>query len=87
MLRTAHSLRDAAQLYRHWSVQERSGRDISSEHQALLNVVLAHDAYAAAELVVEHLRGTTDILLKQQVDGSPTTESADAGAVPTASKN
>lgn len=77
LLAVATSLRDSAELYRRWSVPlGREGRDIAAEHRAMLDAVLAHDADAAAAVLVEHIRHTTDVLLDQD---SGTTEDESPG--------
>jgi DNA-binding GntR family transcriptional regulator len=66
LLGLAASLRDAAELYRRWSVplgHER--RDVAGEHRGLLDAVLAHDADAAADLLEQHIRHTTAVLTEQ----------------------
>ena len=61
----ASSLRDAAELYRRWSLPLGNGadRDVSSEHDELLEAVLARDADRAIESLTNHITLTTHILL------------------------
>ena len=66
LLAIAGSLRDAAELYRRWSVAlARSGRDIAAEHRAILDAILAHDAGKATAALATHIQNTTDVLLDQ----------------------
>lgn len=66
LLAIAGSLRDAAELYRQWSVAlARSDRDIAAEHRAILDAVLAHDAGEATAALTTHIQNTTNILLDQ----------------------
>jgi len=61
----ASTLRDAAELYRHWSRQAEgpsSTRDIDAEHRALAEAVLARDANKAVGLLEAHLRTTAETL-------------------------
>ena len=62
----ASSLREAAELYRRWSLPlggDAVGRDVPGEHEALLDAVLARDAERAVELLTAHLTTTTRHLL------------------------
>jgi DNA-binding GntR family transcriptional regulator len=64
----ASTLRDAAELYRHWSRQAEgttSVRDIGAEHRELVNAVLARDADEAVRLLEQHLRITAEVLMKR----------------------
>ncbi len=76
LLSTAVSLRDSAELYQRLSVPEdHSHRDIPTEHRAILNAALAHDADTAAELLRSHIQRTTDILLHtgfESIKSTPT---------------
>lgn len=66
LLAIAESLRDAAELYRRWSVPLAHGRrDIAGEHRAILDAVLAHDADAARLALGAHIRATANLLLDQ----------------------
>lgn len=84
---TAIELRDAAELYRHWSwqaaVAESSGhRDVAAEHGALVDAVLQRDAGRAVELLHEHLTTTTRLLVvanQRTSDGDPSTGAAPGG--------
>ena len=75
LLAIAESLRDAAELYRRWSVPlAHADRDIAGEHRTILHAVLAHDADAATAALAAHIQATTNVLLGE----------ADAGATDTA---
>ena len=64
LLAIAESLRDAAELYRRWSVPLANvHRDIAGEHRAILDAVLAHDADAATAALATHIQATTNVLL------------------------
>jgi DNA-binding GntR family transcriptional regulator len=65
----ACTLRDAAELYRHWSMQaETSERDIDAEHRRLADSVLARDADQASALLEQHLRTTARLLIDRDSD-------------------
>lgn len=57
MLTVAESLRDAAELYRQWSVP------LAGEHRAILEAVLARDVDAASAALATHIEATTKVLL------------------------
>lgn len=62
----ASTLRDAAELYRHWSRQAEGAtavRDIEAEHRLLVDAVLARDANEAVRLLEQHLRVTAEMLI------------------------
>lgn len=64
MLTIAESLRDAAELYRQWSVPlGHAHRDIAGEHRAILEAVLARDVDAASAALATHIEATTKVLL------------------------
>ena len=66
LLAIAESLRDAAELYRRWSVPlAHVRRDIAGEHRAILDAVLAHDVGAATAALAAHIHATTNVLLAQ----------------------
>ena len=66
LLGIAESLRDAAELYRRWSVPlANTHRDFAGEHRAILNAVLMHDAAAAIAALAAHIQATTNVLLDQ----------------------
>ena len=66
LLAIAESLRDAAELYRTWSVPlAQARRDIAGEHRAILDAVLAHDVGAATAALAAHIHATTNVLLAQ----------------------
>ncbi|MFE2716512.1 GntR family transcriptional regulator [Streptomyces mirabilis] len=56
---------DAAEIYRRWTMpaQQREERDIHGEHTAIVNAAMSRDADLAAQLLEQHLRQTTEILL------------------------
>lgn len=66
----ALALRDSAELYRRWSVPigHDHARDVSSEHEALLDAALARDADGATAVLTEHLRRTARVLLDVAAD-------------------
>jgi DNA-binding GntR family transcriptional regulator len=60
----ASSLRDAAELYRHWSKHAESpARDVDAEHGAIVEAVLARNAELATHLLEQHLRTTAGLVL------------------------
>ena len=59
----ASSLRDAAELYRHWSRHEDSTRDTDAEHRGIVDAVLARDADLATRLLEQHLQTTARLLI------------------------
>ena len=66
LLAIAESLRDAAELYRQWSVpMAQANCDIAGEHRTLLDAVLAHDTDIATAALAAHIQTTTNILLEQ----------------------
>jgi DNA-binding GntR family transcriptional regulator len=76
LLAVADSLRDAAELYRQWSVPlAHTQRDIAGEHRAILDAVLARDVDAASAALAAHIHATTNVLLDHadaRVDDSAT---------------
>ncbi|MFD0019908.1 GntR family transcriptional regulator [Streptomyces sp. NPDC058382] len=64
LLAAALSLRDAATLYRRWSlpVGHDTERDVAGEHQAIVDAVLDRDADTAAELLARHIDRTSQAL-------------------------
>jgi DNA-binding GntR family transcriptional regulator len=60
----ALSLRDAAELYRRWSlpIGHDDNRDVQGEHRALVSAALRGDSTEAVRLLEEHLRRTTRAL-------------------------
>ncbi len=63
----ATNLRASAELYRQWSVSLHHGagaRDISGEHQHMMEAALARDTETAVRLLNEHIQRTTDLLLE-----------------------
>jgi DNA-binding GntR family transcriptional regulator len=66
----ASTLRNAAELYRHWSRQAESAtsvRDIGDEHRRLVEAVLARDAHEAVRLLELHLRKTAETLIDRDI--------------------
>ncbi|MFD7790209.1 GntR family transcriptional regulator [Streptomyces sp. NPDC059759] len=61
LLAVALSLRDAATLYRRWSVPvgHDYDRDVAGEHRALTDAVVARDASTASRLLAEHIDRTS----------------------------
>jgi DNA-binding GntR family transcriptional regulator len=75
----ARSLRDSAELYRQWSLPLGNGaeRDISSEHDELLEAVLVRDADRAVESLPTHITRTSNMLLDTYAAAStPTSRDA-----------
>lgn len=64
LLNMALSLRDAAELYRRWSlpIGHDGDRDVQGEHRALMGAALRGDPIEAVRLLEEHLRRTTRAL-------------------------
>jgi DNA-binding GntR family transcriptional regulator len=61
---------EQAERYRRFSVPlDDHDRNIQAEHKRLMEAVLAHDADLAAQLIANHLRATTEILLEASVAG------------------
>lgn len=60
---TATALRDASELYRHWSAQSKNPRDTNAEHKSLADAVLARDTERAVSLLEQHLRHTARLLI------------------------
>ncbi len=66
----ASTLRNAAELYRHWSRQAESAtsvRDIGDEHRHLVEAVLARDADESVRLLELHLRKTAETLINRDI--------------------
>jgi len=60
----AASLRAAAEVYRRWSMPlEKEPRNVSDEHQELVDLALARKPEAAAEALARHLNLTREIIL------------------------
>lgn len=79
----AISLRDAAALYRRWSlpVGHDYERDVAGEHQALLDAVLARDPSAAAKVLRRHIERTSDAMraIADGQDDGPVPQAAPRG--------
>jgi DNA-binding GntR family transcriptional regulator len=50
----------ATELYRRWSLPHDARRDLPGEHAALMTAALARDVPTATELLLAHMRRTTD---------------------------
>ena len=71
-----NTLSDLTQLYNRWatSATNWSGRDLSAEHQAILDAALARDAETTSRLLSEHYHGTLEAITKLGVEvGLPAT--------------
>jgi len=77
LTRVATQLRASAELYRRWSVPigEGAKRDAASEHQKILEAVIARDVDLAVTLLDEHIALTTRLVL----ESDPGNESPDRG--------
>jgi DNA-binding GntR family transcriptional regulator len=63
ILSIAQRLRESAELYRRWSVNEPDAdRDIAGEHEGILRAVLARDVDLATERLAVHIRLTDEML-------------------------
>jgi len=72
LMAVALSLRDAAELYRRWSVPlSGNQRDIVGEHRALRDSCLARDERSAVRLLVDHITSTTRLLQSSREAGLP----------------
>ncbi|MEE4596713.1 FCD domain-containing protein [Streptomyces sp. DSM 41524] len=67
-------LRTASELARRWSAHRNPDRDGIDEHRRLEEAAVARDADTAAEVLVQHLTRTADVLT-----GSPSNEPAGEG--------
>lgn len=66
----AESLRAAAEVYRRWSMPfEVVKRDVTAEHQELVDLALRRDAEAAAISLTRHLQLTKNLILKGVAGG------------------
>lgn len=65
LLEIAQSLRDAAELYRRWSLPGGTAdtRDVAGEHRAILDAIQARDADTAVAALRSHIEHTRDILI------------------------
>lgn len=71
-----NTLSDLTQLYNRWatSATNWSGRDLSAEHQAILDAALARDAETTSRLLAEHYHGTLEAITTLGVEvGLPAT--------------
>jgi DNA-binding GntR family transcriptional regulator len=68
LIATATKLRRIADVYRYWSADEseRVHRDVDGEHKAILDAALARDAQGCADLLADHIRLTTELLVAVQ---------------------
>lgn len=73
-----NTLSDLQQLYNRWatSATNWSGRDLSAEHQAILNAALARDADTTSRLLAGHYRGTIEAITQLGVEVGLPAESA-----------
>ncbi len=62
----ATSLRDSAELYRRWSlpIGHDDDRDVAGEHKALVGAALEGNWQYASEVLTEHIKRTTRVLLE-----------------------
>lgn len=67
------TLRASAELYRRWSVPlgRESGRDVPAEHAGILEAAVGRDIPRAVDLLGQHIRRTTEILLQSQACTDP----------------
>ena len=70
LLATATGLREEAELYLQWSISSgrEPDRDVTGEHQALLDAAVARDADRAAELLRDHIAHTAQLLISVATD-------------------
>lgn len=80
LLAAALSLRDAATLYRRWAwpVGHDFDRDVTGEHQRLVDAVLGRDTAGAVAVLAEHIDRTSRAMRAVITDGVRAAE----GAVP-----
>lgn len=70
LLQIRRQLFDRSERYRSFSVAlGRDTSDVERDHRTLIDAVHRRDADCAAELLGDHIRGTTRILLSGTVDG------------------
>ncbi|MGI5472983.1 GntR family transcriptional regulator [Streptomyces sp. CA-132043] len=74
LLAAALSLRDAATLYRRWSlpVGHDTERDVAGEHQAIVDAVLRRDADESVALLARHIDRTSQAL-RTVIENNPAT--------------
>ena len=67
LINTALGLRDAAELYRRWSVpaDDNGNRDLNQEHRAIADAAINRDAESACSLLEEHLNLTARLLVER----------------------
>ncbi len=67
LINTALGLRDAAELYRRWSVpaDDNGNRDLDQEHRAIADAAINRDAESACSLLEEHLNLTARLLVER----------------------
>jgi DNA-binding GntR family transcriptional regulator len=80
MRNIADGLRDAAELYRRWSLPLGHGqsRDVADEHRALVRHVIAHETDKAVQVLIDHIQLTTDLLLASDIFEDPAFSNAQA---------
>lgn len=71
----ASSLRDAAELYRHWSARAKTSRDTDAEHRQIVDAALGRDSDTAVRLLEQHLRTTARLLIDRVSDTDPASAS------------
>lgn len=73
-----NTLSDLQQLYNRWATSATtwSGRDLSGEHQAILDAALARDADTTSSLLASHYRGTIESITQLGVEVGLPAESA-----------
>ncbi|WP_419838807.1 GntR family transcriptional regulator [Candidatus Poriferisodalis sp.] len=67
LINTALGLRDAAELYRRWSVpaDDNGNRDLNQEHRAIADAAINRDTESACKLLEEHLNLTARLLVER----------------------
>jgi DNA-binding GntR family transcriptional regulator len=71
LLAITQMLGTEAALYRRWSPPFETDRDVSAEHAALVDAVVARDADKAADLLCTHIAYTAQLLLTHSEELSP----------------
>ncbi|MGQ4617145.1 FCD domain-containing protein [Nocardia sp. R7R-8] len=67
----ALSLREAAELYRRWSVplgETHDSRDVAAEHREIFEAAIARDPDRAIDALSKHIRFTTELVLAGQAE-------------------
>ncbi|WP_327129350.1 GntR family transcriptional regulator [Streptomyces sp. NBC_01727] len=70
LIELRRGLYDASEIYRRWA-KPASGeeRDVHGEHAAIVDAAIARDSATAVRLLEEHIRRTTEILLRREPPG------------------